>query len=141
MLRAFLLSLALFALPAAPAAAEIRVIDPVGGTATVVARAGEQELLGWSDDGTALWVRDGRHVLRESVADGTASREPRLDDAEAIGPGGQWAGDGEIHAPDGRTVAGYDVSPLDAGEPPRIAWSRDGARVAVLSARDPSVRR
>ena len=125
MLRPILLSLALFA-PAAPASAEIRVIDPVGGAATVVVRD-DARLIGWSDDGAALWVQAGRHVLRVSVADGTATPERGLDAAESFGPGGRWAGDGEIHAADGRTVATYDLSALYAGEPPRIAWSRDGA--------------
>jgi len=134
-LRPFLLAVARLAPTAAQASAEIRVLDPVTGAASVPVRDADQQLLGWTDDGTALWVRDGRRVLRVSVAAGSATREPRLDDAEAIGPGGQWAGDSEIHAADGRTIARYDVSPLEAGEPPRIAWSHDGARVTVLSAK------
>src|SRR4051794_1968954 len=122
---------------AVPAAAEIRVLDPVTGTQRVVVRDDRQDLLGVNDDGAALFVRSGRDVLRVSIADGAATVTPQFADAESIGPGGRWAGDGEIHAPDGRTIATYDVSPLDAGEPPRLAWSRDGTRVAVLSAEYP----
>ncbi|WP_028065004.1 hypothetical protein [Solirubrobacter soli] len=135
-MRTLLLSVALVGLFAAPASAELHVVDPVAGTERVVA-AGEEELLGWSDDGAALWIRSGRRVLRVAVADGAASHVPGLDDAEAIGPGGRWATDGEVHEADGRVTARYDVSPLDAGEPPPVAWSRDGARVAVLSAEEP----
>ena len=135
--KTVLVAASALAVLAAPAPAEIRLFDPVAGTERVVVRDDAQDLLGVSDDGAALFVRRGRDVLSVSTADGAATVAPQFADAETIGPGGRWAGDGEIHAPDGRIVATYDVSPLDAGEPPRLAWSRDGTRVAVLSAEHP----
>ena len=139
-LRPFLLAVALLA----PTGGARRAPRSACSTRSRAPRASsvrdaDQQLLGWTDDGTALWVRDGRRVLRVSVADGSATREPRLDDAEAIGPGGQWAGDGEIHArgrPHGRPLRRLAAGRGRAAEDRLVA--RRGARGRAQRRRTPS---
>jgi hypothetical protein len=130
MRRAFL-TIALLALSAAPAAADVRLIDPTTGAATTLV----------ADDGAQLLTRlgDAFVVQRDGHAqlvqlDGRGTRAPQFDGGTSIGPGGQTvrttASGYELHAPGGAALAAFDAYRLDLLSP-GVAWSADGTRVAV----------
>lgn len=131
------LLLLVLALEAAPAGAEIRLLDPSTGAARTLSRDDFTGLVRWTDDGSALLVRRQWRVLRVGVADGATTEQSWLDHALAIGPGGRsifYAGypDArvELRGPDGVSLASYALDSLDE---PSISWSPDGTRVAVMA--------
>jgi hypothetical protein len=135
MRRAFL-TIALLALSAAPAAADVRLIDPATGASTTVVEQDYTRLV--ARFGESLVVKSARTGDAELVGPGgSRTLVPRFDHARSIGPGGHTldsAGGGfELRAPDGRLVATLTTSSLWASFDPGIAWSADGSRVAVVA--------
>ena len=121
----------------APASANVLLLSADGTVVGLPVRDPFTELVGWTDDGTALLVRRDEHTLRLDLATGATARQPLLDDAVSIGPGGRaivprYGPDGpsvELREADGRVVGRQVVGP--SLRPPSVAWSRDGTRVAV----------
>ena len=131
------LLLLLVAVAAAPAGAEIRLLDPSTGAARTLIRDELTSLVRWSDDGSALLVRRRGHVLRLGLADGATTPQPWLDRALAIGPAGRsiFYSDYpdqsvELRGPSGASLSSY---PLESLGLPSVAWSPDGTRVAVMA--------
>jgi hypothetical protein len=126
---------------AAPAHARIVVVDGSGAVVTTPVRDDATTLIGWTDDGAALIARREERTVRVDVATGAATPQPLLDDADSIGPGGRavfvdYASQGmrvTLRAPDGRVVGSQVVSSFSLQG--SVAWSADGARVAVLVSR------
>ncbi|MGZ4271353.1 MAG: hypothetical protein ACXVSX_19335 [Solirubrobacteraceae bacterium] len=121
----------------APAGAKVLLLSPDASVVGLPVRDPYSELVGWTDDGTALLMRRDDHALRLDLATGADAPQPLLDDAASIGPGGRAIvpryGPGgpslELREADGRVVAVQAVAP--SLSPPSAAWSRDGTRVAV----------
>ena len=121
----------------APAGAKVLLLNADGSVVGLAVRDPYSNLVGWTDDGTALLVRRNEHALRLDLATGATAPQPLLDDAVSIGPGGRAIvprfGPGgpslELREADGRVVGVQAVAP--SLTPPSAAWSRDGTRVAV----------
>ena len=121
----------------APAGAQVLLLNADGRVVGLPVRDPYSELVGWTDDGTALLVRRDEHTLRLDLATGAAAPQPLLDDAVSIGPGGRaivprlrpGGPTLELREADGRVVGVQAVAP--SLSPPSAAWSRDGTRVAV----------
>jgi hypothetical protein len=125
----------------APAGAKVLLLNADGNVVGLAVRDPYSQLVGWTDDGTALLLRRNEHALRLDLATGAAAPQPLLDDAVSIGPGGRAIvpsyGPGgpsvELREADGRVVGGQVAVP--SLSPPSAAWSRDGTRVAVATPR------
>ena len=138
MLRSLGIAALLSCLWCVPAHAEIRLLDAETGSVATPVRDELTTLIRWSDDGSALLVLRGARAMRVDLRDGSVARQPLLDDAASVGPGGlsvrlRGLGDPavELRAPDGHLVAtqSFPASIFD----PSIAWSPDGSRVALAS--------
>jgi hypothetical protein len=131
--RTALLALLIVAALATPARADIQLIDPATGAATTLVADDFVRLLGPTGDGFVIEIaRNGRRL--RLATDGSTWPAPELDRATEIGPAGQtlWrTPDGlELHAPDGRVVGMFSL-PLIWSDAD-VAWSADGARVAIV---------
>ena len=113
--RTVLLAVALLALPAAPAAADIQLIDPASGAATTLVKDDFTRLIGRVGDGflvdecaTGGPARVGARRLRRA-------RAPEFNRARtSIGPGGQTISSGcrRLRAARARTAAWSATHPL-----------------------------
>jgi hypothetical protein len=134
------LALALLAFAVLPAAAGAKIVlmDAAGNVVGTPVRDDFSHLLRWTDDGAALLIERNEHVLRVGIANRGVTRQPPLDPAVSIGPGGLSivAAGGysdarvELHGADGRLIEAWAVTP--GRFPPSVAWSPDGARVAIV---------
>jgi len=127
MRRAIALCAVIAALPAAPARAEIRVIDVVTGASTTLVADRDASVLRWADDSTGVLFRDGHGEIARVGLDGavTPLQHPSKTD---LGSGGRAIVRGpkddgyELRAPDGHVVAqqrvtawGLDVATVKSG--------------------------
>jgi hypothetical protein len=142
MSRAVLLSMLLLLVAVPAAGAEIRVIDTTTGASRTLlkreAEIGGSSLVRWTDDGAALVANPRGSVLRLGVADGSVTHLFDLDEAESVGPGLRYlervydSRRGETYAlrrADGGRIGVYRFAESD--DDVAIAWSPDGARVAI----------
>ena len=133
--RSVLLAVAVLGLSAAPAAADIRLIDPANGASKTLVKDDFVRLLGPVGDGFAV---HGGAVGGSAVVgvDGTVTPAPQRKGAESVGPAGHGIMGGypgfELRAPDGQLVATHPLMPAFYYEGD-VAWSADGALVAVAS--------
>jgi dipeptidyl aminopeptidase/acylaminoacyl peptidase len=132
--RAVPLSIAVLALSASTARAEIRVLDPATGTSTTLLDDDRTELVRWTDDGTALLVTKDDVVSRLGL-DRSETAQPPLANAWSVGPGGRTIAVGfgafTLNAPDGKVLVTQKLP--DIVLEPDVAWSADGSRVAVAA--------
>ena len=140
--RAVLLSLLLLLAVAPAARAELRVLDTSSGKSQTLLRGdvsvGSQSLVRWTDDGTAVLANPRGSMLRLGVADHSVTHLRDLDEAASVGPGLRYLEQvydnrrGETYAlrrPDGGQIGVYRFA--ESVDDVTIAWSPDGARVAI----------
>ncbi len=124
---ALTLTLLVLLIVAAPARAEVRLIDVATGAVTGPVH--DKSLLGWTEAG--LFVTDGSRVWR--VADGTATLQPQYEGAVSIGPRGHAVFDDfgafELRDAAGKTLTRRQVPVRLYGA--KVSWGEE--RVAVLA--------
>ncbi|MDA0164030.1 hypothetical protein OM076_27405 [Solirubrobacter ginsenosidimutans] len=134
-MRCAFLTIALFALSAAPAAADVRLIDPATGASTTLVKGDKTRLVAGVEGGLLIERANTRSILG---VDGSRTAAPQFDDADSVGPTGRTIRmqprGFELRASDGQIVGSYPAD-LFVWFIPRIGWSADGSRVAVLVGR------
>ena len=114
---------------AAPARAEVRLIDVATGAMTGPVH--DESLLGWTEAG--LFVTDGSRVWR--VADGTATLQPQYEGAVSIGPRGHAVfadfGAFELRDAAGKTITRRRSRSVSMG--PRCHGARNGSRSSPVT--------
>ncbi len=117
------------------ARAEIRVIDPATGVSRTLLADHGARVLRWTDDGAGVLVRVDKGEVARIGLDGTVTPQPQLLAGADIGPGGrlvvsrEQAREYELRAPNGQVVVVAHDGGL--GFIRRVAWSRDGSRLAI----------
>jgi hypothetical protein len=130
--RSIFLAVAVLAVFTARADAEIRLIDVATKRSTTLVKDDRTRLVARMEG--ALLVERGKSRSLVGL-DGSRTATPQFDGAASVGPGGRTvrmlARSFELRAPDGRVIGSYPAD-LFVFSLPKIGWSADGSRVAVL---------